>query len=388
MSTSNRLYKQSQRLPKHQPISWKRYLLSVVLNDAVLWASFVLAAVSVPLAKAPLSAYPAYFDFRTLACLFSLMAASGGFMIAGVFDQAAARIVMRNRNTAALMASMVGAVFLSSMFITNDVALIVFVPMTLIAYRRTGQDPMMAIVLETVAANIGSSLLPIGNPQNLFLFSRFDMEFSDFIRTVGALGVVGAALLLLFCLAAKRTGLPANAVALPKFPHREILPYALLFAAAILAVFDRLDYRLVFAAAVMALLVKGRNLAQQVDYTLLLTFSCFFVFVGNISRIPRVGELLSSVVGPSPFAAAVVASQVISNVPAAVLLSEFTTDAQALLAGVTAGGCGTLIASMANLISYKLYARGGGGRIRYILAFTLVNAFFLAVLSITWVAIR
>lgn len=388
MSASTRLYKQSGRLPKYTPLPWKVFFYNVMAKDAVLWIALGLAAVSSICVRPPLAAYGDYIDFKTLGCLASLMAASGGFMISGVFDRAAAVLANACRGSRSLTTAMVFCVFFSSMLITNDVALIVFVPMTLLAFQRAGLDPMPAVILETVAANVGSMLLPMGNPQNLYLFSRFRMAFSPFLHAVLPLCLAGAALLALFCLFTARKPLRRSTGSGPGIRERDAWRYAALFLIAVLAVFDVLDWRAVLAVAIIVLAVRGRGLAQQIDYALLLTFIGFFIFVGNMSRVPAFGEWLREFVGPNPYLAAVLASQVISNVPAAVMLSGFTDNGFALLAGVSAGGCGTLIASMASLISYKLYIRTCGGKKRYLLAFTLVNILFLMVMSLAYAVCR
>lgn len=192
----------------------------------------------------------------------------------------------------------------------------------------------------------------------------------------------GAVLLVLFCLISGKTPITCASAEEPRIHRRDACIYAVLFLVAALAVFDLLDYRIVFALSIATMLVKGRNLAQQVDVALLLTFVGFFLFVGNLAHVPQIAEALKNLVQPRPFLAAVLASQIISNVPAAVLLSGFTDDASALLAGVSAGGCGTLIASMASLISYKLFIRSGGKRNRYLVVFTLLNILFLAAMSV------
>lgn len=385
MSVSNRLYKQSSRLPKYQPISWRTYFRQILVKDAVLWIALGLGIVSCAVVRPPLTAYLEYIDFKTLACLASLMAASGGFMISGVFDLAAARLVNRCRSSRGLMTAMVFCTFFASMFVTNDVALIVFVPMTLLAFRRAGFDPVLTIVLQTIAANVGSILLPMGNPQNLYLYSRYGMAYGPFLRAVLPLSLAGAVLLALFCVFTAKTAMTCARAEEPRVHRRDAYLYAVLFVVAAFGVFNVLDYRIAFALAVAAMVVKGRNLAQQVDVALLLTFVGFFVFVGNIARIETIGELLKGFVEPRPYLAAVLASQVISNVPAAVMLSGFTEDAPALLAGVSAGGCGTLIASMASLISYKLYVRSGGKRARYLVVFTLLNVLFLFVMTAAYI---
>ncbi len=276
---------------------------------------------------------------------------------------------------------MVFTTFFASMLITNDVALIVFVPMTLLAFRKAALDPTVTIVLQTIVANVGSILLPMGNPQNLYLYSRYAMPFSEFFRAVFPLSVAGATILLVFCVFARNAAVTCPRVAEPVIRFWDAWLYSALFLAVGLSVFDVIDYRIVFAASLAVIVLQGRNLVQQVDWALLLTFIGFFVFVGNISRIPQVEVSLKLFVEPRPYLATVFASQVISNVPAAVMLSSFTGEYQVLLAGVSAGGCGTLIASMASLISYKLFVREGGWKGRYLFVFTLLNLLFLAVMT-------
>lgn len=381
MSVSNRLFKQSSRLPKYQPLSWKVHFRETLAKDAVLWIAISLAVISSIAVRPSLAAYAEYIDFRTLACLAGLMTASGGFLISGVFDLAAARLVNKCRSLRSLTTAMVFATFFASMFVTNDVALIVLVPMTLLAFKRAGFDPAVAIVLQTIAANVGSILLPMGNPQNLYLYSHYQMPFAPFFKAVLPLSAAGAALLLAFCLFSRKSAMTCPRAAEPYIRIKNVILYAVLFLVSILAVFGALDYRIAFALAIIVVIVKGRNLAQQVDCALLLTFVGFFVFVGNIAQIPRVESLLQRFVEPGPYWAAVLASQVVSNVPAAIMLSGFTEDSLALLAGVSAGGCGTLIASMASLISYKLYVRSGGARNRYLLLFTAFNMVFLVAMT-------
>lgn len=381
MSASTRLYKQSSRLPKHQPLSWSVYLKQILGKDAVLWLALGLAVLSSLVVQPPLRAYADYIDGKTLACLTALMTASGGFMISGVFDLAAARLINRCRTRRSITAAMVFATFLASMFVTNDVALIVLVPMTLLAFKRADFDPIAAVVLQTIAANVGSILLPMGNPQNLYLYSRYAMQFGPFLRTVLPLSLAGAALLALFCLFTPKSALARPRAEEPPLRRKDAVLYAFVFAVAALGIFGAVDYRVGLGLAAAVMFVKGRNLAQQVDYALLLTFIGFFIFVGNVARIPEIESLLKAFVEPRPYLAAVLASQVVSNVPAAVMLSGFTHDGQALLAGVSAGGCGTLIASMASLISYKLYVRAEGKRSRYLLVFTLLNILFLAAMT-------
>ncbi len=380
MPASVRFYKESQRIAIAREVGWREYFREVLLKDTVMWLSLGLGLASCLLAWPSAS----YIDFKTLGCLVCLMTASAGFMAAGIFDRAAALMVNSSRNARQLGFILVFGTFFASMLITNDVSLIILVPLALLAYKKTGADPRLTVILQTIAANVGSALLPIGNPQNLYLFSFFRMRTQDFFRAVWPIVLTGAVLLAVICLCSgKKNGAHPNVPA-GRMRLDRAAPFAAVFIAAILAVFNLLDYRIAFALAAGLAILKGKNILQQVDYALLLTFIGFFIFVGNISTLPVVAETLREMLQAGVYITAVAMSQVISNVPAAVLLSRFTDDAPALLAGVSAGGCGTLIASMASLISYKLYVRRCGGKWRYLALFTALNLLFLLAMSLTW----
>ncbi len=386
MSVSTRLFKQSNRLPKYRPLPWRTYLHNIIAKDPVLWIAAILAATSTLLTRPNTSTLAASIDAKTLACLACLMTASGGLMLSGAFDAAAEHLAATCHSTRSLTAALTAGTFASSMLITNDVALIVFVPIALLTFRQAKQDATLTVILQTLAANAGSILLPMGNPQNLYIYSRYSLSFPPFLRTVLPLSLAGAALLALLCLRAKKAEVPRAAAARTELPPKNIFLYSLLFLLSVMAVFDMFDYRAALALSAAAILAKGRALAQQVDWALLATFVFFFVFVGNIAAVPAVHAALTGLVAPHPYAAAAAASQLISNVPAAVLLSGFTDDARALLAGVSAGGFGTPVASMASLISYKLFVRDGGARGRYLLLFTILNILFLAAMTATYLA--
>ncbi len=380
MPASVRLYKESQRIALAKEVSWREYFHEVLLKDTVMWLSLGLGLASCLLARPSLN----YIDFKTLGCLFCLMTASAGFMAAGIFDRAAALMVNSSRNSRQLGFILVFGTFFAAMLITNDVSLLILVPLALIAYRKIGANPCLTVILQTVAANVGSALLPIGNPQNLYLFSFFHMGTSEFLRAVWPIVTAGAALLAIICLFNGKRNSAHPSVPAVRMRLDRAAPFAAVFLAAILAVFNILDYRLAFALAAALAVYRGKNILQQIDYALLLTFIGFFIFVGNLSTHSLVAETLGELMRRSAYLTAVAMSQVISNVPAAVLLSRFTDDASALLAGVSAGGCGTLIASMASLISYKLYVRRCGGKWRYLWLFTVFNLLFLLVLSLAW----
>lgn len=385
MPASVRLFKESQRLPKQVQLSWRTWLVQVMAKSTVLWVALGLALLTSLYTLPSAAQLDACIDTKTLACLASLMTASGGLMICGAFDRMAAALVSRCSTARSLTAIMVLGTFFLSMFITNDVALIVLVPMALLAARRAGIDPLRTVILQTIAANTGSIILPMGNPQNLYLYSRYEMAFWPFLQAVLPLSLAGLAVLCALCAFGPRQQLQHANVGRPHVRREDVMLYCALFAVAAAGVFGVLDWRLALAAAAGVAAAKGRQLIQQIDFALLLTFVGFFVFVGNIARVPAIADALGRFAGAGVFWAAAAASQVISNVPAAVLLSGFTEDAAGLLAGVSAGGCGTLIASMASLITYKLYMRDNGSSARFMWSFTLYNILFLGVMIGAWV---
>ncbi len=359
-------------------------------RDAVLTVSFLLAAGSFAAAPpATLGTILGFIDFRVLVCLFLLMAAVEGMRREGVLEAAAAGMTARCATSRSLVAALTGLAFLSSMLVTNDVALITFVPFSLLALRIAGQADQAApvIVLQTVAANLGSALTPVGNPQNLYLYTRFDMTPASFFTAVLPLAVPSLLLLGVGILLAGRRREPVQpGLASPAVfrPAPRLLLFAAVFGIALLAVFDVLPAAAALAAGALPLLVFARPELRRIDYALLATFVFFFLFIGNLTRMEPVRTLMESLLtGPRQvFLAGAGLSQVISNVPAAILLSGFTADVRSLLRGVDVGGCGTLVASLASLISYKAYLRehpDRGGR--YIWLHTLVNLPFLLVLS-------
>lgn len=351
-----------------------------VSKEAVLVVAVLAAAVSCALVPFD-EGYASYVDWRTLALLFCLMAVVTGLRFMGVMRLLGSWAVSRASSMRTLAFALVALTFVSSMAVTNDVALITFVPLALVVLSEMGEGRHTAsvVVLMTVAANLGSMLLPVGNPQNLFLYRASGMGFLQFVLTMAPIAGLSAAMLVAALLIVFR----GNAEGHPDCASRKkpskptgrqgflFVSYLLLFALSIMAVVGLIDAFAVAALAVFALLFFDRRTLAKVDYGLLLTFVALFVFVGNMARIPAVHEVLSALVGIAPFYAAVGSSQVISNVPAAVLLSGFTNDWTALIVGTNLGGLGTPIASMASLISLKIATASGlVGKRRYLAVFT------------------
>lgn len=414
--------------------AFMRFALNVreiVRKDPVLVVAIVLAIISCA-AVPPDAAYAEYVDLRTIGMLFSLMTIMAGLSRLGVFRIACRHLLSAVRGPRRLALTLTLLAFFSSMLITNDVALVTFVPFALLALRTldSPRHACFTVVMMTIAANLGSMLTPIGNPQNLYLYSASHMALTDFLLLM--LPYAAAALVLLVgaiaffgripehakekaarsvdagnpasssedgsadspatCGEADNAASATDANETPQLasdaddpapsPLR-VLPWAALFVLALLSVAHILPYQAIVAVTIVVALAADRRALLHVDYALLFTFIAFFVFVGNVGRIEVVSAALAQLIDGHELAVSVIASQVLSNVPAAILLSGFTSNFAALIVGTNLGGLGTLIASMASLISYKQVAlvlpREKG---RYFMLFTVWNIAFLAVLAV------
>ena len=351
-------------------------------KEAVLCIAILLAVVSAFFVP-PSAQYLDYIDWDTIALLFSLMAVMKGFQRAGLFSFLANKLLKRADSSRKIMAVLVFAPFFFSMVVTNDVSLITFVPFALIVLKSAGLERLVipTVVLQTLAANLGSMLTPIGNPQNFYLFNSSGMSFGQLVLIMlpyVALSGAGLLAALFFFKSAPVQGVEVtsslgNAFSLG-WP-------AAFFAVCLLGLFDVIPTLIIAAAVLVFLLIVDRKTLCAVDYSLLGTFVALFIFIGNIGNIPAFRDFLSSVIHGHEELVAVLASQVMSNVPAALLLSGFSSEWGALIVGCNIGGLGTLIASMASLISYKFVARDyPAWRLKYLLQFTVYNVCFLAVL--------
>lgn len=364
-------------------------LKTLLQKETVFCVSFLLAVLSAFLVR-PDKEYLAYPDYKTIALLFCLMAIVSGLHALGIFHMIGQYLLKKAGSFRGLSAIMVLLCFFGSMIITNDVALLTFIPFTVLVFRMSGKEQgiLKLVVLETIAANLGSMATPVGNPQNLYLYSISGLSMGEFAWAV--LPYAGLALLLL--MAAVWTGrnelLPEEgqenetANGLGSETIRKMLPFLALLILCLLVVFRILPYLPVLLCVAVVIFIVDRRLFFSVDYFLLLTFFCFFIFIGNMKRIPEVSSLLVSVVQGRELITGILTSQVISNVPAAILLSGFSKDFSALITGVNIGGLGTLIASLASLISFKCYAREyPGQKGAFMKAFTLWNIGFLLILT-------
>jgi Na+/H+ antiporter NhaD/arsenite permease-like protein len=304
------------------------------------------------------------------------------------------KLLEKAKNIRQLILILLLLCFVFSMFITNDVALITFVPFafTLLAMagdKFKGKWMIPIVVMQTVAANLGSMLTPLGNPQNLYLYGKSDMGLGDFILLMLPYSFVSLLLILIWVMViTARHNEDVSVVfdtQIKMKDNRKLLMYMLLFIVSLLAVLRIIHYSVAFAIVFLCLLVFDRETMKQVDYSLLVTFVGFFIFIGNMGRIPAFRQFLENIISGRETLTAILASQVVSNVPAALLLSGFTNNIDALIVGTDLGGLGTLIASMASLISYKIFAQNNGGNMgRYLFYFTVVNVVFLLVLFVLY----
>ncbi len=354
--------------------------LDFIKSEVVLVISLVLAVISCFIVT-PDKAYIEYIDFKTLVLLFCLMAVTSGLGSMGVFRVLAEKMLKRVRNFSLLSLTLCLLCFFSSMLITNDVALITFVPFTLIILNMINKKDkaIILVTLETVAANLGSMATPIGNPQNLYLFSKYEMSMGDFFSAILPYALLSLVLVVIFSLFTGKEKIEINTEKTEICFDRRIVIYAVLFVFSLLSVFRVVDYRLLLIISVIAVLICDRKIFKSIDYSLLFTFVFLFVFIGNLGRIEAISEFLRNTVSGKEIATGIISSQVFSNVPAAILLSNFTNNVKDLLVGVNLGGLGTLIASMASLISFKLVQKENINTGKYILVFSLVNIAFLGV---------
>ena len=365
-------------------------------KEQVLFISIVLAAGSA-FVVAPDRKYFSYIDFRTLGILFSLMAIVAGLTETGLFDQMAEKLLNRAKSMTGIVMLLVFLCFFLSMLVTNDVSLLTFVPLTITVLNKMEKEirekwMLKIIVMQTIAANLGSMLTPVGNPQNLYLYGKSEMGILAFLKLMFPYTLLSMLLLVIWIVIEgrrKRNLRMENGNVSEEFGNVQSNPmekgklavYLGLFAVSLLTVAHLLPVWLLFGMVLVYLTVKNQEILKKVDYCLLVTFAALFIFIGNLGRIPAFAKFLSMAIEKREMITAVLASQVMSNVPAAILLSGFTENYKALIVGTNLGGLGTLIASMASLISFKDAAKECGEKKgAYLAEFTAANLVFLVIL--------
>ena len=347
---------------------------------------FILAIASAFVVP-PSLGYMKYIDWHVLELLLCLMAVMAGLQKCGLFDWLGEALLKKTTRVWQLSLVLVMLCFFLSMVITNDVALITFVPFAIVALEKSGQERLLipVVVLQTVAANLGSMLTPIGNPQNLYLYNISQMSLGDFLLCMLPNTALAFVLILigLFFITGKQEEVKQAQEEVTVVDVKQTTVYLILFMLSLLVVAKMIAVEIVLGIVLIVVFWMDKSVLKKVDYCLLLTFISFFIFTGNLGNIPVIRDTLQELVNGRELLIGVVASQAISNVPAALLLSGFTSDYKALLAGVNVGGLGTLIASMASLISYKILAnKYNDKKGKYFQWFTLVNVLFLVILVV------
>ena len=356
---------------------------SFVHREPVLFIAAIAALItcfSVP----PDAVYLSYMDFRTLSLLYCLMTVVNGLRQAGLFSHLAHSLCEHAADLRTVAAVLVALCFFSSMLITNDVALLTFVPFAVVVMGMAHhqRELIHVVVLQTVAANLGSMLTPVGNPQNLYLYSFYDLGFGEFLKTTFPVWGISLVLLLLLCLFFRKDHLSLFLGEKPEMERGQILVHTALFIVCLLVVLRLIPWYFMLAVVIAVLLFFDSKLLLKADFMLLLTFVAFFVFSGNLARIESVSSVIRKLMDGREYWMSLLTSQVISNVPAALLLSGFTNQAHAVLLGVDIGGLGTPIASLASLISLKLYSHSEHASPgRFLTEFLAVNIALLLILS-------
>ena len=358
--------------------------ISFVKKNVVMVIAMVAAIVTcffIPIDKA----YIGYFDFKTLTCLFCVLAVVCALKNIQFFYILAQKIVQCFKNTRLCTLALVYITFIGSMLIANDMALLTFLPLGYFVLTTTNKRSSMAFVfiMQNIAANLGGMLTPFGNPQNLYLYSKFHIPTGEFMGIMVWPFLIAVTLITLCCILFVKPEPLSMKITPTRLPPARTVVYLALFALSIAIVFRGIPYWIGLIIIPAVLLFMDRKALRQVDYPLLLTFVFFFVFSGNMARIPAVRKLFSDLLQHNTLLFSVLSCQVISNVPSAILLSQFTENYRELLIGVNIGGVGTLISSLASLITFREYTKYNPGKTgHYVKLFSAFNFGFLFLLAL------
>ena len=355
-----------------QTLKKQNSFMDFLKKEIVLVIAIVLAITSSFISIPKLS----YIDFKVLILLFNLMIVVAAFKELKVLDSIAIGLLKKCNTYTSISFALVFITFIASMIVTNDVALITFVQLSIVIARKANIDVLKIVIFQTLAANLGSSFTPMGNPQNLFIYSYYYLSPIDFLKITLPIVILAIAFLSILIIKDKKMKLKLDLSDVIMENKKDVILFSLLFVIILLSVFHLIDYKITFIITIVTVLILNRRLFKEVDYSLLLTFTGFFIFIGNISTMDVVRNFMENILNSkkSTFISSILASQIISNVPATMLLSGFTNHFKELLLGVNIGGMGTLIASLASVISYKIYtSEFKDNNDRYLSKFTLYN---------------
>lgn len=367
----------TQNIQTHQ-LKKQNSFIEFLKKEIVLVIATVLAITSSLISTPKLS----YIDFKVLILLFNLMIVVAAFKELKVLDNIAIGLLKKCNTYTSISFALIFITFIASMIVTNDVALITFVPLSIVIAKKANIDVLKIVIFQTLAANLGSSFTPMGNPQNLFIYSYYNLSPLDFFKITVPIVILAIVFLSILILKDKNMKLKLDLSDVIIENKRDVVLFSLLFGIILLSVFHIIDYKITFVVTIITVIILNKKLFKEIDYSLLITFIGFFIFIGNISTMDVVRSFMENILNSekSTFISSILASQVISNVPATMLLSGFTGHFKELLLGVNIGGMGTLIASLASVISYKIYT----GEFRekndkYLRKFNLYNLLGLAI---------
>lgn len=359
-------------------------IIKFLKSNVVMCVAFIAAAVTsviVPVDRE----YLGYIDLKTISCLYSVLAVVCALKNIKFFYTLAQKIVELFKNARLCVVALVYITFIGSMLIANDMALLTFLPLGFFVLNSTGKQKYMAFtfIMQNIAANLGGMLTPFGNPQNLYLYTKYNIPNGEFMAIMAPPFIVSILLITLCCIVFVKPEPLEICSEKVKLPVGKTILYLCLFALSIAIVFRTVPYQLGVVVITAVLLFADKSALKKVDYPLLLTFVFFFIFAGNMARINVVQDIFSYLLEKSTLLFSVASCQVISNVPSAILLSQFTDNYADLLVGVNIGGAGTLIASLASLITFSEYTKHNpNGTLGYIKKFTVFNFGILFVLVI------
>ncbi len=366
----------------------KDKILEYLKKECVMVIALLLALITSFISLPKLE----YIDFKVIILLFNLMIIVAAFKELKILDYIASTLVQRCTSIRGVTYSLVFVTFIGAMVVTNDVALITFVPITLIVGRKLNIDVMKLVILQTIGANLGSALTPMGNPQNLFIYSFYDLSPYEFLKLTLPLTIISCVLLVVVIYKMKNKNIDVISLEKTNIKNKsKAIIYTIILLIILCSVFKILDYRIALLVTLSGVIILDKSLFKRVDYSLLLTFAGFFIFIGNISNMTYIKSLLESILSnpKSTYYSGLIASQFISNVPATMLLSGFTDNYKELILGVNVGGLGTLIASLASVISYKLYVNENPEKSKeYIKIFSVYNFVGLIILSIVFILLK
>lgn len=358
-------------------------VISFVKKNAVVCIAFMAALITSVIVP-PDAAYKGYFDYKTLTCLFCVLAVVCALKNINFFYMLARKIVQLFKTARMSVLALVYITFIGSMLIANDMALLTFLPLGYFVLNSTGKQKYMAFtfIMQNIAANLGGMLTPFGNPQNLYLYTKYTIPNLEFMKIMAPPFVLSVVIITVCCLVfVKSESLSLDDEKINLDPKRTVL-YLVLFALSIAIVFRGIPYGIGLAVIPSVLMIVDRKALKSVDYGLLFTFVFFFIFAGNMARIDVVRDVFSALLNKNTLLFSVLSCQCISNVPSAILLSQFTGNYADLLVGVNIGGAGTLIASLASLITFREYTKHNPGKTAYYIGlFSAFNFGFLIILT-------